>query len=189
MHLKKLDLVSLNVVIQSEIEIDALIDAVILIHADSIPDYQIIVAQLMTNKNVYVGIASDVPNMHHFLGLNSFNIGCYFNSYMVNTHYKQMIEMVLAGQKWIVPEVLSKTLKFAMKAEEMESYSFKNSEEYKSFTPKERLIASDIGDCLSNSEIALKQNITERTVKAHLTKIYKKANVKDRLGLSAKFNN
>lgn len=48
---------------------------------------------------------------------------------------------------------------------------------------REQSVAQFIAKGLSNRQIALEMNITERTVKAHLTSIFKKTNTKDRLSL------
>ncbi|ETX09860.1 LuxR family transcriptional regulator [Marinomonas ushuaiensis DSM 15871] len=48
---------------------------------------------------------------------------------------------------------------------------------------RELSVAQYIAKGLSNRQIALEMSITERTVKAHLTSIFKKTNTKDRLAL------
>ncbi len=49
--------------------------------------------------------------------------------------------------------------------------------------PREREIALLVGAGRNNKEIALRLNISESTVKAHLTSVYRKMNVPDRLRL------
>jgi len=53
-----------------------------------------------------------------------------------------------------------------------------------SLTPREHEIATLIGNGESNKQIALRLAITERTVKAHLTEIFRKLDVSDRLKLA-----
>lgn len=48
------------------------------------------------------------------------------------------------------------------------------------FTPREKLILNSLGNKLSNKEIALELNISERTVKFHLENIFSKLEVHDR---------
>lgn len=48
---------------------------------------------------------------------------------------------------------------------------------------RELSVAQFIAKGLSNRQIAVEMSITERTVKAHLTSIFKKTNTKDRLAL------
>ncbi|TYL48180.1 response regulator transcription factor [Marinomonas sp. IMCC 4694] len=49
---------------------------------------------------------------------------------------------------------------------------------------REHKVAEGISRGLSNKEIALEMSITERTIKAHLTSIFKKTGTKDRLSLA-----
>ena len=49
---------------------------------------------------------------------------------------------------------------------------------------RELRVAQCVSKGLSNKQIALELNITERTVKAHLTSIFKKTQTKDRLALA-----
>lgn len=51
-------------------------------------------------------------------------------------------------------------------------------------TQRESEIATLVGNGESNKQIALRLDITERTVKAHLTEIFRKLNVADRLKLA-----
>lgn len=51
-------------------------------------------------------------------------------------------------------------------------------------TPREREIAALIGQGANNKTIARKLNITERTVKAHLSEIFRKLRIPDRLQLA-----
>lgn len=53
-------------------------------------------------------------------------------------------------------------------------------------TPKETKIAKAVAQGLSNKEAANEANVTEKTVKFHLTNIYKKLNVKSRAQLIVK---
>ncbi|MCB5162163.1 helix-turn-helix transcriptional regulator [Marinomonas algarum] len=51
-------------------------------------------------------------------------------------------------------------------------------------TERELSVAQHVAQGQSNKQIALDMDITERTVKAHLTSIFKKTNTKDRLSLA-----
>ncbi|MBT3045713.1 MAG: response regulator transcription factor [gamma proteobacterium symbiont of Ctena orbiculata] len=55
-------------------------------------------------------------------------------------------------------------------------------------TEREREIAQHVGAGDSNKVIARKLDITERTVKAHLSSIFRKTNTKDRLQLGLLIN-
>lgn len=51
-------------------------------------------------------------------------------------------------------------------------------------TPREIQVAQMVGNGAVNKQIAVGMNITERTVKAHLTSIFRKLNLSDRLQLA-----
>lgn len=53
---------------------------------------------------------------------------------------------------------------------------------------REKEVASKVADCLTNLEIAKHLHISERTVKAHLTKIFKKLQTRDRVQLALYIN-
>jgi DNA-binding NarL/FixJ family response regulator len=55
-------------------------------------------------------------------------------------------------------------------------------------TPREREVAQQVSVGLTNKEIARKFNITERTVKAHLSASFERLGVKDRLQLALILN-
>lgn len=59
-----------------------------------------------------------------------------------------------------------------------------DSAELGELSEREQDVARLIGKGLSNKQIANDMDITERTVKAHLTAIFKKTNTKDRLSLA-----
>lgn len=59
-----------------------------------------------------------------------------------------------------------------------------NESELEDLSERELSVAQCIAKGWSNKKIALEMDITERTVKAHLTSIFKKTNTKDRLALA-----
>ncbi len=56
--------------------------------------------------------------------------------------------------------------------------------ELEDLSERELTVAQLIAKGLTNKQIAIEMNITERTVKAHLTSVFKKTNTKDRLSLA-----
>nr|WP_249321509.1 MULTISPECIES: helix-turn-helix transcriptional regulator [unclassified Campylobacter] len=64
-----------------------------------------------------------------------------------------------------------------------ESPAVKSTDVLEKLTVKERDIANFIYNGLTNQEIADVSNITLRTVKAHISSIFEKTGVKDRVNL------
>lgn len=59
-----------------------------------------------------------------------------------------------------------------------------HNDELDDLSERELNVALYVSKGLSNKQIAVEMDITERTVKAHLTSIFKKTNTKDRLALA-----
>jgi DNA-binding NarL/FixJ family response regulator len=135
------------------------------------------------NDNMYlidhVVIAEDSPTVESMLSYTNKGIRGYCNGYMATAHYKQLSELVSSGQSWYPPELLAEALTLA-------HGSIKQTIDPDSLdvlTPREKQIAFSVADGNSNKVIARRYDITERTVKAHLTHVFKKLSVNDRLGL------
>lgn len=99
---------------------------------------------------------------------------------------KKAVSVVVKGEIWVARNV------FAPLLEELTSLTERRHKEFPPnldtrldrLTPREREIAQLIGGGASNKEIAGRLNITEATVKAHLTAIFRKLGLSDRLGLA-----
>lgn len=99
---------------------------------------------------------------------------------------KKAVTVVVKGEIWVARNV------FAPLLEELTALTERRHKEFPPnldtrldrLTPREREIAQLIGGGASNKEIAGRLNITEATVKAHLTAIFRKLGLSDRLGLA-----
>jgi len=107
-------------------------------------------------------------------------VKAYGNSRMLNLHFKQMIEVVNQSNIWTYPELtiaLSNTYKAStLTPDSLELLEHRLSE-------KEKEIVFCIFNGLTNEAIAHKKGITTRTVKAHISSIFSKLHVNDRLAL------
>lgn len=131
-----------------------------------------------------VGVASDVPDLNELLELSRYGIQAYFNSHMADVHYRQMSTMLAGGLTWFSPPLMAGALALARSTVEQER---RTSEAVLSaLTRREREIASDVAAGLSNKQIAEERRIAERTVKAHLTRIFKKLGTRNRHALAVK---
>lgn len=128
-----------------------------------------------------VGIADDNPGIENMLTYTGVGVHGYFNAYMAAPHYAQMIRLLKNGQSWFPPELLKQAFKLARSAMPSEI-------RLDSLTQREREIAYAVAKGKNNKVIADECNITERTVKAHLTHIFKKLDIKDRVSLAVYLN-
>ena len=97
------------------------------------------------------------------------------------------VECILKGDTWIqrhlVPKVIGKLM--AMKAHStQDDVSVESLGRLKLLSGREREVAGMVREGKNNKRIALILNISERTVKAHLTSIFRKLNISDRLQLA-----
>lgn len=106
-------------------------------------------------------------------------VKAYGNSRMLPLHLTQLLKTVKAGKVWTYPELtaqLARTGSSALSKESLEMIQNK-------LTDKEQEVVLAILEGLSNDAIAKKLDITERTVKAHVSSIFQKLHVNDRLSL------
>jgi len=100
---------------------------------------------------------------------------------------RRILTIVEEGGVWIsnaaLPQLLQRLRNKSVAVSPTESESLAD-EELSELTHREREIARMVAAGDSNKIIARKLNITDRTVKAHLTTVFQKLNVHDRLQLA-----
>ncbi len=158
---------------------------ILITHASSFPTrIASLLAALPENTGTKVAVASNTPTLKEMLHLSQYGICAYFNSYMADTHYRQMLHLLEAGQTWFVPSLLAKALELAR----LNSALSTPKPELDQLTPRERDVALAVARGMSNKRIAATLDISERTVKTHLTRVFAKLEVKDRVSLAIKLN-
>lgn len=131
----------------------------------------------------YIFALSSKPNFLEGTQLLSFGVHGYGNLYMQPTHMLEALESIKKGEIWLYPHFVQQMIKsFAHKA------SLENTDMLQLLSPKEKDVANLVKEGLSNKDIANRLEITERTVKSHLTSIFEKLHVKDRLALALKLS-
>lgn len=136
--------------------------------------------QHVTGKPTLAALCSDRPNLQEMLEGVRLGARAYCNSHMAANHYYQMLQLIENGQSWFPPQLLDQTFELARQAAERAQPEV---EALDDLTVREREIALAVGDGKSNREIAQHFEITEPTVKTHLGNIFRKLDVKDRIGL------
>ncbi len=158
--------------------------AVVLVHARSFrdEDLEAVVARAANARRRAVGVAADVPRLEQMLELSRHGIRAYFNSYMADVHYRQMLAMLGAGQCWFAPQLLG----HALEAARRQLDGAADEAALEGLTRRQQEIARDVSSGLSNRQIAGARGISERTVKTHLTHIFRKLGVTSRHALGAR---
>lgn len=159
-------------------------ESIVIIHTAAMEDSPASVIKLIRERcaNMVIGIASDLPSVKELLELAPYTIRAYFNSYMAAVHYRHVVDTLSLGHQWFAPNLLTEMLDLARIGANARQRSDK--ELLNALTVREAQIARAIAEGLNNKSIASRYDITERTVKAHLTSIYDKLGVKDRLELA-----
>lgn len=133
----------------------------------------------VSGKPIRVGVCSDLPNIREMLECVRLGAKAYCNSHMAPLHYQQMLQLLNQGQSWFPPQMLDETFKLAQQAVKPAPAQ----KPMEMLTEREKDIALAVADGKSNRQIADLYEITEPTVKTHLSNIFKKLELKDRVGL------
>ena len=130
-------------------------------------------------KGAVIGVAADTPQLEDLLAYTEIGVQGYFNAYMAAPHYAQMCRLLANGQSWFPPALLSQAFDLARSA----MRPAQQQDPLQKLTKREREVALAVAAGNSNKRVANRCNISERTVKTHLTQIFKKLQVKDRVAL------
>lgn len=121
-----------------------------------------------------------VPLIKQALRLLRKGVRAYGNRHMHEENLHQAVSALKAGQIWLPPAIVNRmiTVLPAGKSE--------NKELFKDLSAREAEVARWLVNGLSNQEISEKMFISIRTVKAHLTAIFKKTGCHNRLELATR---
>ncbi len=129
-------------------------------------------------------VLSNVPNEAEGLAVLEAGAAGYTSSLTTAELLRQIDTVVENGGLWVGPELLQRLLAaLATRATGAQSAS-----RLSHLSPREQQVAHAVARGASNKEIARELDITERTVKAHLSAIFQQLGVRDRLQLSILVN-
>ncbi|MFL1706776.1 response regulator transcription factor [Campylobacter sp. MOP7] len=126
-----------------------------------------------------VFLLSKEPNFSEGKEFLAYGIKGYGNAHMLEIHLNDAVKSIEAGNVWLYPEFIQSMIMMMTK----DSSNEKSLAALERLTPKEKEVANFIYQGLSNQEIAEVANISLRTVKAHISAIFEKTGVKDRINL------
>jgi DNA-binding NarL/FixJ family response regulator len=128
--------------------------------------------------NIILLVLSDTPSLEEGTSLLALGIKGYGNSYMFSKHFEQAITVLEAGNVWLYPSFMQEMIS------SINSINEDHTTILEKLTDRESEIALHVSKGASNKEIAIALEITERTVKQHISHIFEKLNVSDRLSLA-----
>lgn len=152
-------------------------EVIVVVDYDSVAQElnKLITANELPEKTVVLEKTPEIVSGKMLIG---HGVKAYGNSRMLQVHYEQMIEVVSRGDIWTYPELT------AALASQQESITTEAKEllEHR-LTAKEQEVVYAILDGLTNEAIAHKVGVTVRTVKAHISSIFQKLHINDRVSL------
>ena len=137
---------------------------------------------LLKTQSVKVVAASSNPNDNE--AIQALDAGCaaYCHAFADAVTLLQVKEVVQAGHVWIGPSLMQRLIHSANRATTAKTSA--NMEWGEGLTQREREVAVLAANGASNHDISLSCSISERTVKAHLSAVFDKLNLTDRLQLA-----
>ncbi len=145
-------------------------------------DPGVVVECLRMGHCASIVVLTAVPAAEEGLGLLRAGARGYCNRLASAEVIDAVLVTVENGRVWAGQEVNDFLLQAALAKQDTEKDP--DSEVLSRLTPKERQIAGQVGDGLSNKVIALNNDISERTVKAHLNNIFRKTGLSNRVQLA-----
>ncbi len=131
---------------------------------------------------VKIMLFSNKPSYEQGHALLKFGIKAYANTYMRPMHLKAAYLTVKSGKVWLYPEFIQMMINELLTSKN--TLHVKDDTLLSKLSQRETQIALLLKEGLSNKEIALRTGISERTVKAHLSAVFEKTGIKDRLTLA-----
>ncbi len=103
---------------------------------------------------------------------------------------KKVVAMVPKGEIWVERKLIRHLIQeMASLTRRAPKESATGTNHLDHLTPREREIVHQVAGGASNKEIANRLNVTEATIKAHLTAVFRKLGLSDRLHLALFVNN
>ena len=135
-----------------------------------------------------VVLLSDVPDQNQVLQALSLGAAGCCNSRAAPEVLRQVAVVVSNGGLWVGQSLLQQLVGATTRRLGQQSAESENDDWRPLLSEREVQVAHLVASGASNKEIADRLEITERTVKAHLTAIFEKLAVRDRLQLSLRVN-
>ncbi len=130
-------------------------------------------------------VISLVPEQAHALAALAAGARGYCHALATPEMLRDVAAAVSHGGLWVGPELMNRLIRSLPAA--AVPRTDEEAADLATLTERERETAQGVAQGLSNKEIARQLDITERTVKAHLSAIFTKLGLRDRLQLALRF--
>ena len=133
-------------------------------------------------------VLADIPDELDAIEFIRSGVLGYANTHIKNNILYEAIKIIRLGEVWVSKRLLNWLVNHCHELDH-NTQIINMYAEIETLTPAENTVAKHVVNGNNNKQIAKILNITERTVKAHLTSIYSKMGVKDRLHLAVLLQN
>ena len=138
---------------------------------------------------VYLFVLSDRPQEDEGIALLRSGVRGYGNTYMDPRLMAKAMALVEAGEIWVGRRLMIRLIKGAAQSNRRhEPHIARDNNHLSTLTEREQQVALMVGQGTSNRNIAADLGIAERTVKNHISSIFTKTGVADRLQLALLVN-
>ena len=160
---------------------------VIILHRIII-DIPVFTGIIKTSQPAKFFLLSDRPDEDEALSFLKLGIVGYGNTYISSPRLLEALRIITNGGVWLGQKVIQRLIMDTVAKTKPDNDKESAVAVLDKLTKAERNIAELIARGQTNLEIAADLNITERTVKAHLTSIYEKTKTGNRLNLALLIN-
>jgi DNA-binding NarL/FixJ family response regulator len=123
------------------------------------------------------------PNLAEGTYLVKKGVKSYFYSFMNEKTMNEVLQIVKNGNTWVYPQLMTYIIKQVSLATNKNNKNI-----LKKLTPREQEVALLVASGNSNNEISQNLNVALVTVKKHISSIFEKLDIKDRVSLSIMIN-
>ena len=132
-------------------------------------------------------LLSDRPDQEEGMDFLKLGIVGYGNTYMSRDRLNEAVRIITGGGVWLGQQVIQQLIVESF-TRTKENVSSDAGQRLSGLTKSELKVAHMVASGRTNLEIAADLNVTERTVKAHLTSVYEKTKTGNRLNLALLIN-
>lgn len=132
-------------------------------------------------------VLADIPEEHQGIEMIRAGVLGYANTHIRHDILREALKVISLGEIWVSKRLLQWLVNHCGPSLVTEKV-LTTRKAMERLTPSEQRVIEHLLNGNSNKQIARKLQITERTVKAHLTSIFRKTGVKDRLHLALLVN-
>jgi len=127
-------------------------------------------------------VLTEIPSFEDGFALLQRGVRGYGNLHMRQTNLQQAVEHVAGGQIWLPPDIVTQLIGVVGSSEKGDKAKSRDTI-LTMLSKREKEVALFVAQGMSNQEVAEAMYVSLRTVKAHLSSIYEKTGVRNRLEL------